>query len=270
MPGREVSLTRSSWLQGVCPRVVLTAETLQCLGNAASADFPQHCTAHYDRDSNIIRLAAIKGGSVPLLGGAAAVQGSGAAPADLTLAFAEGCSSAEPLSLLQIMPIELCLGSPRGPRGHVPLHARVALPRAPLCLTPLRLLRLFDTPLARHIQGHADQQQMGYLTMDQTRRLVALQAGFPREVAGWLYFTHTLQSQRQASEPRLFSTPLVGVWLTGVARATDALVYAACVKFMAHRHLKDRALATGTSFLVYLLPTIGAWDARPLALDPAG
>ncbi|XP_041863132.1 SCL-interrupting locus protein homolog isoform X2 [Melanotaenia boesemani] len=92
-------------------------------------------------------------------------------------------------------------------------------------IIPTALLRSL-TSVGRPLQNTG--RQRGFLTMDQTRKLVLL----------------------LESDPKASSLPLVGLWLSGVSRVSNALVWAWCLRFMFSSALQDRVLSESGSFLL--------------------
>jgi hypothetical protein len=118
------------------------------------------------------------------------------------------------------------------------LLGRLVLPGCGLLLTPLFNKRLCGTRLAEALvrPRRVAPGLTGYLSMDQARSLLPLEAG----------------------EESVHTTPLVGVWVKGPDSPLHPLVAAACLKFYYASTLLDRALQQDDSFLLLLCPE-GGW-----------
>ncbi|XP_028258817.1 SCL-interrupting locus protein homolog [Parambassis ranga] len=98
-------------------------------------------------------------------------------------------------------------------------------PVRPLPIIPTALLRSL-TSISRSLQ-HSSRQR-GFLTMDQTRKLVLL----------------------LESDPKASSLPLVGLWLSGVTHVYNPQVWACCLRFLFSSSLQDRVLSESGLFLL--------------------
>lgn len=109
------------------------------------------------------------------------------------------------------------------------LRVAVGAPAAPITLTPINPPRVCRCALSDALARFTAQQlpTSGFVTLDQSRKALPL----------------------QESEARTFSSPLVGVWVSGVDGAHSLLVHAAAVRFACTSALKDKATQQG-KFLV--------------------
>ncbi|XP_075689075.1 SCL-interrupting locus protein [Rhinoderma darwinii] len=102
--------------------------------------------------------------------------------------------------------------------------------------TPVKPVPIIPTALARNLSSHNNIAQLqgthkcGYLTMDQTRKLLLV----------------------LESDPKAYTLPLVGIWLSGITHVHSPQVWAGCLRFMYSSSIKERVLSESGSFLVVL------------------
>ncbi|KAM4641457.1 SCL-interrupting locus protein [Discoglossus pictus] len=102
--------------------------------------------------------------------------------------------------------------------------------------TPIKAVPIIPTALARNLSSHNNIAQLqgthkcGYLTMDQTRKLLLV----------------------LESDPKVYTLPLVGIWLSGVTHVHSAQVWSSCLRYMFSSSINDRVLSESGSFLIIL------------------
>ncbi|XP_075038136.1 SCL-interrupting locus protein [Mixophyes fleayi] len=102
--------------------------------------------------------------------------------------------------------------------------------------TPIKPVPIIPTALARNLSSHNNIAQLqgthkcGYLTMDQTRKLLLV----------------------LESDPKAYTLPLVGIWLSGITHIHSPQVWASCLRYMFRSSIKERVLSEGGSFLIVL------------------
>ncbi|KAK2906884.1 hypothetical protein Q8A67_005869 [Cirrhinus molitorella] len=99
---------------------------------------------------------------------------------------------------------------------------------------PVRAVPVIPTALARNLSSPAGVTQngrkRGFLTMDQTRKLLLI----------------------LESDPKAYTLPLVGIWLSGVTHIHNPLVWAWCLRYLHSSALQDKVMSEGGAFLVVL------------------
>ncbi|XP_074762354.1 SCL-interrupting locus protein [Athene noctua] len=102
--------------------------------------------------------------------------------------------------------------------------------------TPLKSVPIIPTALARNLNSPINIAQVqgtykcGYLTMDQTRKLLLL----------------------LESDPKAYALPLVGVWLSGVTHICSPQVWACCLRYLFSSSIQERVFSESGSFLTVL------------------
>uniref|UniRef100_A0A8C5A118 STIL centriolar assembly protein n=1 Tax=Gadus morhua TaxID=8049 RepID=A0A8C5A118_GADMO len=181
-------------------------------------------------------------------------------PLDLSLAFQglqQACGGAEVADLSQLLGVRGQVScSQQGDRLDFSLRWLAASCAGGFDVVGVRPLPIIPTALARSLSGLPGpsspvpprpgpsrtglsrpgvsrpglKQQRGFLTMDQTRKLLLL----------------------LESDPKACSLPLVGVWLSGVVQPSNPLVWAWCLRFSHSSSLQDRVLSEQGWFLLVL------------------
>ncbi|CAL8392327.1 unnamed protein product [Boreogadus saida] len=186
-------------------------------------------------------------------------------PSDLSLAFQglqQACGGAEVADLSQLLGVRGQVScSQQGDRLGFSLRWLAASCAGGFDVVGVRPLPIIPTALARSLSGLPGpsspvpprpgpsspvpprpgpsrpgpsrpglKQQRGFLTMDQTRKLLLL----------------------LESDPKACSLPLVGVWLSGVVQPSNPLVWAWCLRFSHSSSLQDRVLSEQGWFLLVL------------------
>ncbi|XP_067270895.1 SCL-interrupting locus protein homolog [Pseudorasbora parva] len=99
---------------------------------------------------------------------------------------------------------------------------------------PVRAVPVIPTALARNLSSPTgvaqNNRKRGFLTMDQTRKLLLI----------------------LESDPKAYTLPLVGIWLSGVTHIHNPLVWAWCLRYLHSSALQDKVMSEGGAFLVVL------------------
>ncbi|XP_032552298.1 SCL-interrupting locus protein [Chiroxiphia lanceolata] len=102
--------------------------------------------------------------------------------------------------------------------------------------TPVKSVPIIPTALARNLNSPMSIAQVqgtckcGYLTMDQTRKLLLL----------------------LESDPKAYALPLVGVWLSGVTHICSPQVWACCLRYLFSSSIQERVFSESGRFLTVL------------------
>uniref|UniRef100_A0A2K6V3K7 STIL centriolar assembly protein n=1 Tax=Saimiri boliviensis boliviensis TaxID=39432 RepID=A0A2K6V3K7_SAIBB len=93
-----------------------------------------------------------------------------------------------------------------------------------------------DCALARNLSSNLNISQIqgtykyGYLTMDETRKLL-----------------HLLES-----DPKVYSLPLVGIWLSGIIHIYSPQVWACCLRYIFNSSVQERVFSESGNFIIVL------------------
>ncbi|KAJ7993255.1 hypothetical protein DPEC_G00270550 [Dallia pectoralis] len=146
----------------------------------------------------------------------------------------------ESLDLSKLLALRAHLScSQQGDRLSFCLRWAAVSPGNTLDATPVRPVPIIPTALARNLSGPASltaplhsssSRKRGFLTMDQTRKLLLI----------------------LESDPKAYTLPLVGVWLSGVSHISNPQVWAWCLKYRFNSFLQSKVLSGGGAFLVVL------------------
>ncbi|CAD7684327.1 unnamed protein product [Nyctereutes procyonoides] len=102
--------------------------------------------------------------------------------------------------------------------------------------TPVKPIPIIPTALARNLSSNLNISQVqgtykyGYLTMDETRKLLLL----------------------LESDPKVCSLPLVGIWLSGIIHIYSPQVWACCLRYMFSPSIQERVFSESGNFIVVL------------------
>ncbi|XP_063092499.1 SCL-interrupting locus protein isoform X2 [Cavia porcellus] len=101
---------------------------------------------------------------------------------------------------------------------------------------PVKPIPIIPTALARNLSSNLNISQVqgtykyGYLTMDETRKLLLL----------------------LESDPKVCSLPLVGIWLSGILHIYSPQVWACCLRYMFSSSLQERVFSESGNFIIVL------------------
>ncbi|XP_032016667.1 SCL-interrupting locus protein isoform X3 [Hylobates moloch] len=93
-----------------------------------------------------------------------------------------------------------------------------------------------DCALARNLSSNLNISQVqgtykyGYLTMDETRKLLLL----------------------LESDPKVYSLPLVGIWLSGIIHIYSPQIWACCLRYIFNSSVRERVFSESGNFIIVL------------------
>ncbi|XP_045147698.1 SCL-interrupting locus protein [Echinops telfairi] len=102
--------------------------------------------------------------------------------------------------------------------------------------TPVKPIPIIPTALARNLSSNLSISQVqgtykyGYLTMDETRKLLLL----------------------LESDPKVSSLPLVGIWLSGIIHIYSPHTWACCLRYIFNSSFQERVFSESGSFIIVL------------------
>ncbi|XP_028902651.1 SCL-interrupting locus protein isoform X2 [Ornithorhynchus anatinus] len=102
--------------------------------------------------------------------------------------------------------------------------------------TPVKPIPIIPTALARNLTTYLNLAQIqgtwkcGFLTMDETRKLLLL----------------------LESDPKVYTLPLVGIWLAGITHVYSPQVWACCLRYTLSSSIQERVLSESGSFVIVL------------------
>ncbi|KAL6054592.1 hypothetical protein STEG23_001409, partial [Scotinomys teguina] len=116
------------------------------------------------------------------------------------------------------------------------LHwAAITLANSFKCV-PVKPIPIIPTALARNLSSNLSISQVqgtykhGYITMDETRKLLLL----------------------LESDPKVYSLPLVGIWLSGIIHVYSPQIWACCLRYMFSSAIQERVFSESGNFIVVL------------------
>ncbi|KAM6951127.1 SCL-interrupting locus protein homolog [Aplochiton taeniatus] len=148
------------------------------------------------------------------------------------------CSGREPLDLSKLLSLRAHLRCSQLDNLDFVMQWTALTLGNTLNMVPIRPIPIIPTALARSLRfpgnvaepTHRCTQKQGFLTMDETRKLLLI----------------------LESDPKAYTLPVVGVWLSGLSHITNPVVWAWCLRFLLNSALQDRVLVDGRCFLVVL------------------
>ncbi|TRY94391.1 hypothetical protein DNTS_027937 [Danionella cerebrum] len=157
---------------------------------------------------------------------------------DLNILFKmleHSCCSREVLELSKLLSLRARLScSENMDRLSFDLSWAAVTPACALDTVPIRAVPIIPTALARNLISSPglsqNSRKRGFLTMDQTRKLLLM----------------------LESDPKAYTLPLVGIWLSGVTHIYNPLVWAWSLRYLHSSSLQDKVLMEGGCFLVVL------------------
>ncbi|XP_042532267.1 SCL-interrupting locus protein isoform X1 [Dipodomys spectabilis] len=116
------------------------------------------------------------------------------------------------------------------------LHWAAVTPANKFKCTPVKPIPIIPTALARNLASNLNISQVqgtykyGYLTMDETRKLLLL----------------------LESDPKVCSLPLVGIWLSGIIHIYSPQVWACCLRYVFNSSIQERVFSESGHFVIVL------------------
>ncbi|KAJ7332754.1 hypothetical protein JRQ81_014934 [Phrynocephalus forsythii] len=159
---------------------------------------------------------------------------------DFSLAFKilqQNLSSQDSLDPSKLLTLRVHISSTENMDNlHFDFHWAAVTVANVLKCTPVKSVPIIPTALARNLSSHMDITQVqgsckcGYLTMDQTRKLLLV----------------------LESDPKACTLPLVGIWLSGISHTYSPQVWAFCLRYLFCSLIQKRVLSESGSFLIVL------------------
>ncbi|XP_038048500.1 SCL-interrupting locus protein homolog isoform X1 [Patiria miniata] len=116
------------------------------------------------------------------------------------------------------------------------LHVGAVTMGTVLEATPINPLPIIPTALARNLTGPLNLSEIqgapkgGYITMDQTRKLLLL----------------------LESDPKAYTLPLIGIWLSGLSNICSPYVWTSCLRYMFNSSINERVCSGDQGFLLVM------------------
>ncbi|MBN3307297.1 STIL protein, partial [Amia calva] len=147
------------------------------------------------------------------------------------------CCSREPLESSKLLTMKVHLNcTEHMDNVRLNLHWAAVTLANTLDATPIRPVPVIPTALARNLSSPMSLAQVqntckyGFLTMDQTRKLLLI----------------------LESDPKAYTLPLVGIWLSGITHIHSPQVWTCCLRYLFSSSLHDRVMSERGAFLVVL------------------
>ncbi|GCC23363.1 hypothetical protein chiPu_0001757 [Chiloscyllium punctatum] len=120
--------------------------------------------------------------------------------------------------------------------------------------TPINAVPIIPTALARNLTSPLNIAQVqgtykfGYLTMDQTRKLLLI----------------------LESDPKVFTLPLVGIWLSGATHVHSPQVWACCLRYLFSSSIQERVFSTEQKRFLLVLYSVTHRQPEFYECQPCG